>query len=100
MSAPQFADYPAVIPYSKSRSLFLDSGRGELSPEERTVRGTFVQGLNDRDVALLDLFEGNVSARRLHLRGAIDGRPRLRAPGAVPPPTAPTHAPALPHSHF
>ncbi|KAI0833391.1 hypothetical protein BC628DRAFT_16836 [Trametes gibbosa] len=59
------ADYPAVIPYSKSRALFEESGQCDLSPEDRTVRGTFVQGLNDRDVSLLDLFEGDEYTRDL-----------------------------------
>ncbi|KAH9850314.1 hypothetical protein C2E23DRAFT_836025 [Lenzites betulinus] len=57
------ADYPAVIPYSDSRILFEESGRGDLSPEDRTVRGTLVQGLNDRDISLLDLFEGDEYTR-------------------------------------
>ncbi|KAI0327843.1 hypothetical protein GY45DRAFT_1282989 [Cubamyces sp. BRFM 1775] len=57
------ADYPAVLPYSKSRTLFIDSGREDLPPEERTVRGTFVRGLSNEDIALLDLFEGDEYTR-------------------------------------
>ncbi|KAL1949438.1 hypothetical protein VTO73DRAFT_8319 [Trametes versicolor] len=97
----QYADYPAVIPYSKSRSLFLDSGRGELSPEERTVRGTFVQGLNDRDVALLDLFEGNEYTRDIvgvHPLGPLT--PLSATTGPTPAPAddyiVPRVAPELP----
>ncbi|KAI0635850.1 hypothetical protein C8Q77DRAFT_1099974 [Trametes polyzona] len=59
----QRADYPGVVPYSQSQALFRSSGRGDLAPAERTVRGTFVQGLNERDVALLDLFEGDEYVR-------------------------------------
>ncbi|CDO74958.1 hypothetical protein BN946_scf184945.g30 [Trametes cinnabarina] len=62
--APQDADYPAVLPYSRSRSLFLQAGHEDLAPEERTVRGTFVTGLNDNDIARLDLFEGDPHRRR------------------------------------
>ena len=52
----QGADYPGVIPYTRSRELL---GRN-LLPEQRTVRGTLVQGLAEADIALLDVFEGNV----------------------------------------
>ncbi|KAI0714347.1 hypothetical protein C8T65DRAFT_573437 [Cerioporus squamosus] len=57
------ADYPAVLPYSKGRELFASAGHAELPPEQRTVRGTFVQGLNDHDIHLLDLFEGDEYTR-------------------------------------
>ncbi|TFK84085.1 hypothetical protein K466DRAFT_665396 [Polyporus arcularius HHB13444] len=57
------ADYPAVLPYSRSRELFASSGHAGLPPEERTVRGTFVQGFNDHDIHLLDLFEGDEYTR-------------------------------------
>ena len=60
----QNADYPAVLPYEKSRELFLTSGHPEPSANERNVRGTLVIGLNDKDIALLDLFEGDVRTRR------------------------------------
>ncbi|PCH42564.1 hypothetical protein WOLCODRAFT_102363 [Wolfiporia cocos MD-104 SS10] len=53
------ADYPAVVPYSKSRQLFGETGR-DLTPEERTVRGTLVTGLSKEDIELLDIFEGDV----------------------------------------
>ncbi|KZP11022.1 hypothetical protein FIBSPDRAFT_195475 [Athelia psychrophila] len=49
------ADYPAVIPYSKSKSLF----NRELSPEDKSVRGSLVTGLSESDVQLLDVFEGD-----------------------------------------
>ena len=48
-----------MLPYTKSKELFT-SGQADLTEEERTVRGTFVKGLNDSDIALLDLFEGDV----------------------------------------
>ena len=61
-SVPQLADYPGVIPYSKTRQLLQSHTRGtELPPEERTVRGTLVKGLGENDIALLDVFEGDVS---------------------------------------
>ena len=49
-----------MLPYTKSKELFISSGQADLREEERTVRGTFVKGLNDSDIALLDLFEGDV----------------------------------------
>ena len=49
------ADYPGVIPYSETVALLaLDQHTRGLSPEERTVRGSLVQGLNESDIALLD----------------------------------------------
>ncbi|CAL1700273.1 unnamed protein product [Somion occarium] len=54
------ADYPGVIPYSRSAGLF--EGR-ELSPDEKSVRGTLVSGLTTQDVILLDLFEGDEYSR-------------------------------------
>ena len=51
-----------MLPYGRSRELFVSSGQGELTPEERTVRGTFVTGLCHEDIRLLDLFEGDVRA--------------------------------------
>ena len=53
----QFCDYPGVLPYERSKHLFDH----ELSEDERSVRGNVVVGLSDRDVELLDVFEGNVS---------------------------------------
>ncbi|EIM91234.1 uncharacterized protein STEHIDRAFT_50247 [Stereum hirsutum FP-91666 SS1] len=50
------ADYPAVLPYEKSKELFE---RG-LSREEKSVRGTLVVGLTNKDIHFLDVFEGNV----------------------------------------
>jgi hypothetical protein len=46
-----------MLPYSSSKTMFA----GELSPEEKSVRGTFVTGLDDEDIECLDEFEGNVS---------------------------------------
>ncbi|KAI0306310.1 hypothetical protein B0F90DRAFT_1808046 [Multifurca ochricompacta] len=51
----KIADYPAILPYERSRKLF----ERELTPEDKSVRGTLVNGLTNRDVALLDIFEGN-----------------------------------------
>ncbi|KAI0951314.1 hypothetical protein AcW1_008384 [Taiwanofungus camphoratus] len=56
------ADYPAVLPYDKSCGLFTDHER-ELTPEERTVRGTLVTGLSATDIEFLDVFEGNQYTR-------------------------------------
>ena len=61
-SVIQGEDYPGVLPYSRSRVLFVFED-GELPPEERTVRGTLVRGLTASDVALLDVFESDV---RMH----------------------------------
>ncbi|KAG6909073.1 hypothetical protein DXG01_002227 [Tephrocybe rancida] len=48
------AKYPGMVPYEQSRILIGH----ELSPEERSVRGTLITGLSDKDIRLLDMFEG------------------------------------------
>ncbi|KAH9939509.1 hypothetical protein B0H21DRAFT_756604 [Amylocystis lapponica] len=66
-------DYPAVLPYSRSRALFTSQNR-ELAPEERTVRGTLVQGLTAPDIDLLDVFESDEYTREyvfVHPLGAF-----------------------------
>ncbi|KZT06158.1 uncharacterized protein LAESUDRAFT_680239 [Laetiporus sulphureus 93-53] len=85
------ADYPAVIPYSKSRQLF----DRDLSPEERTVRGTLVTGLSKSDVQLLDVFEGDQYTREsvpVHPLGSFMS---LHA-SIFDPSVAPLTAPPLP----
>lgn len=50
-----------MVPYSKTRQLLcIQPPKPDLPPEERIVRGTIVKGLNDKDVKLLDYFEGAV----------------------------------------
>jgi len=41
--------------------------RRDLGLEERSVRGSLVVGLSDKDIRLLDFFEGNVSANPLQV---------------------------------
>lgn len=53
------ADYPGIVPYEKSKSIF----RRDLSREENSVRGTLVTGLTDQDVEHLDVFEGDEYSR-------------------------------------
>ncbi|KAI6042508.1 hypothetical protein EDC04DRAFT_2658480 [Pisolithus marmoratus] len=53
------ADYPAIVPYSLSRSLF----DRDLEEDERCVRGSLISGLTDEDVRLLDVFEGDASIK-------------------------------------
>lgn len=54
-----------MIPYSKTRQLLgITDPSKDLTPEDRTVRGTLVRGLTENDVRLLDTFEGDVSTRR------------------------------------
>ncbi|KAG6335666.1 hypothetical protein ID866_3424 [Astraeus odoratus] len=55
------ADYPALVPYSRSRSMF----DRDLEPDERSVKGSLVSGLLDEDVRLLDIFEGNEYVREV-----------------------------------
>ncbi|KAH9980979.1 hypothetical protein BGW80DRAFT_1162287 [Lactifluus volemus] len=55
----KFADYPAIVPSERSQVIF---GR-ELTPEEKSVRGTLVTGLTTMDIAFLDVFEGNEYVR-------------------------------------
>ena len=52
----KYADYPALLPYEKSRQFF----DRELSREERCVRGSYVTGLTEADMKKLDYFEGDV----------------------------------------
>ncbi|KIK97759.1 hypothetical protein PAXRUDRAFT_135635 [Paxillus rubicundulus Ve08.2h10] len=51
------ADYPGIVPYSRSRGMFDH----ELEFEAKSVRGCLVIGLTSEDMRLLDIFEGNVS---------------------------------------
>ncbi|KAH7925495.1 hypothetical protein BV22DRAFT_1088955 [Leucogyrophana mollusca] len=53
------ADYPGIVPYSKSRAMFDH----DLGLEERSVRGSLVTGLSTEDMRLLDVFEGNEYTR-------------------------------------
>jgi len=55
------ADYPALLPYSKSRTMF----NRKLSPEEKSVRGSLVTGLSESEVRLLDIYEGDEYTRDL-----------------------------------
>jgi len=50
-------DYPAVLSYSKSKAMF----NHKLSPEEKSVQGLFVTGLNESDMRLIDIYKGDVS---------------------------------------
>ncbi|KAG5643018.1 hypothetical protein DXG03_001756 [Asterophora parasitica] len=54
------AEYPGLIPYEQGRVL-VDR---DLEPEERSVRGTLVTGLSERDIKLLDIFEGSEYVRK------------------------------------
>ncbi|VDC04759.1 unnamed protein product [Peniophora sp. CBMAI 1063] len=74
------ADYPAIIPYARTKELV----KVELTPEDRSVRGTLVTGLTSNDIRLLDIFEGSEYTRdpvRVHPLGP-----------ASPPPLAASHA--------
>ncbi|KAH9180857.1 hypothetical protein EDB89DRAFT_1840899 [Lactarius sanguifluus] len=53
------ADYPAILPRERSKALL---GR-ELTSEENSVRGTLVTGLTAKDIAILDVFEGDEYVR-------------------------------------
>jgi len=55
------ADYPALLPYSKSKTMF----NRRLSPEEKSVRGSLVTGLSESDMRLLDIYEGDEYTRDL-----------------------------------
>lgn len=85
------ADYPGVIPYGETVALLdLNKQTPELSPEERTVRGSLVQGLNESDIALLDVFEGDVRPR-FTTRPARSRAPRnTRACSSACTPSAPS----------
>ncbi|TFK20279.1 hypothetical protein FA15DRAFT_673596 [Coprinopsis marcescibilis] len=64
-------DFPGVIPYSASQTLF----DRELSQEEKSVRGILVAGLTEKDIELLDRFEGSYYTRvpiAVHPLGDLD----------------------------
>lgn len=69
----QHADYPAVLPYRRSRELY----EHDLPPEGRVVRGTLVRDLEQADIELLDIFEGDVrpvcipACTRFHIKSGI-----------------------------
>ncbi|KAJ9109301.1 hypothetical protein QFC21_000630 [Naganishia friedmannii] len=75
------ADYPGILPVQSSTRLL---GR-ELTEEESSVRGTFVQGLSLADVRALDVFE----AERVSLL-IISGVPPGLTPGVHPHPASVT----------
>jgi hypothetical protein len=52
----QFADYPAILPCERSKTLL---GR-ELTLEENSIRGALVTGFTTMDIMFLDVFEGDV----------------------------------------
>ncbi|KAG6879556.1 hypothetical protein C0992_001561 [Termitomyces sp. T32_za158] len=54
------AEYPGMVPYEESRELIGH----DIPLEDRSVRGTLVIGLSPRDIALLDIFEGDDYYRR------------------------------------
>ncbi|KAG1729660.1 uncharacterized protein EDB91DRAFT_1159188 [Suillus paluster] len=54
-------DYPAILPYSQSRTMFDH----DLDFEEKSVRGSLVTGLSEEDIRLLDVFEGNQYTREV-----------------------------------
>ncbi|KAG5724701.1 hypothetical protein E4T56_gene3759 [Termitomyces sp. T112] len=49
------AEYPGMVPYEQSRILIGH----DLPLEDRSVRGTLFLGLSQKDLALLDVFEGD-----------------------------------------
>ncbi|KAF5382163.1 hypothetical protein D9615_004388 [Tricholomella constricta] len=54
------AEYPGIIPYEQGRILC----ERELELEEKSVRGTLVAGLSEKDIKLLDIFEGSEYVRK------------------------------------
>ncbi|KAF8134919.1 hypothetical protein EV363DRAFT_1447730 [Boletus edulis] len=77
-------DYPGMVPYSQSRVMFSR----DLEPEERSVRGSMVVGLSDKDMRLLDIFEGDEYTRELvhvHPLGPSISIDNVEVTGEVPP---------------
>jgi len=56
----KYAQYPGIVPYTKSEKLF----KRELNREDKSVRGMLVTGLTKKDMARLDNFEGDEYARK------------------------------------
>lgn len=90
------ADYPAILPRERSKVLL---GR-ELTSEENSVRGTLVSGLTAKDIAILDVFEGNEYVRSqvlVHPLGPFTPLPVDAATsGAVEDSLIPADLPPLP----
>ncbi|PPQ64595.1 hypothetical protein CVT26_001993 [Gymnopilus dilepis] len=63
-------DYPGIIPFDRGIKII----NRELSQEEKSVRGTLVKGLTDKDMAYLDDFEGDEYRRekvQVHALGLL-----------------------------
>ncbi|KAJ8588456.1 hypothetical protein M405DRAFT_769110 [Rhizopogon salebrosus TDB-379] len=88
-------DYPGILPYSQSRVMF----DRDLNLEEKSVRGSLVTGLSEKDVQLLDIFEGDQYTREVvsvHPLGSLTNIrdiPPIEAKSLVP--TTPPPIPAL-----
>ncbi|KAL0954482.1 hypothetical protein HGRIS_003451 [Hohenbuehelia grisea] len=91
----QYADYPGILPYETSKTFF---GFTLDDQETRSVRGSMVTGLTERDLELLDIFEGNEYTRQkvhVHPLGELESVPEVSPSSessAVPsaPPPLPT----------
>ncbi|KAK7696263.1 hypothetical protein QCA50_000916 [Cerrena zonata] len=87
------ADYPGVLPFSRSVTLF--QGR-ELTPDEKSVRGTLVSGLSESDVALLDIFEGDEYTREIVSAHPLTSFTPLTSNSSADTSIVPSTAPAIP----
>jgi len=94
------ADYPALLPYTKSMTMF----NCKLSPEEKSVRGSLVTGLSESDMRLLDIYEGDEYIRDIvpvhplstptilspqingHQSALPSAAPHTHSPSTLPPP--------------
>jgi len=96
-------DYPGLVPYETSKSFF---GFTLDDQDARSVRGTVVIGLTQKELELLDIFEGNEYIRQtvqVHPLGTLETVPDVSVAGqtaivtAVPPPlpTKDNLAPAI-----
>jgi len=91
-----------VVPYTKSRILLGT----DLDFEQRSVRGTLVQGLTEADIEYLDVFEGDEYTRetvRVHpleaivpLNATISDDIQPQSSGASPTSIAPKDPAPLP----
>ncbi|KDQ57333.1 hypothetical protein JAAARDRAFT_35959 [Jaapia argillacea MUCL 33604] len=92
------ADYPAVVPYERSKILFDH----ELEPEDRSVRGTLVTGLSQSDIDFLDTFEGNEYVRttvHVHPLAPFTSLTSATASPSTTNDITPSTAPPLPPLH-
>ncbi|KAF8962793.1 hypothetical protein BDZ97DRAFT_1662492 [Flammula alnicola] len=85
-------DYPGVVPFDRGIKLFTHT----LSQEERSVRGTLVNGLTEKDIKFLDIFEGTEYIREKLQAHPLGSFTDISAHAMDEETLVPAHPPPLP----